>query len=860
MSDTLRIVEFAYAGARPTEVLDLNDGEDYALVRDTFNLTPGEKNQSFSMLNKRYGGGTLAQETHGNATLEAEWYITGTDADDSIDLQEAFLAAVDDLTVGQFLEWKPEGATYAAYFEKVAGMSYDPMYRWIEFAGRKTLHIKAGFTVKPLAQGLPMNLTDDFSVNSIGDYTFDAGVAGNVAITGGQLTAVGNLTTENRLIETARGYEYGDVQVQIKVTPGSTIASFKAGAILKRIDDENYIECYIDDNGTNSRIRIDKVVATARTNLATTNLGARVSNGTTFWLVGRIENNTIYADYFTASSPPNYAFTAANASRTYTMSVSEATTFGYTVTGRVGFSWTPQQAAAVIDDFDISPYNYHNGAEGTGLALPDTFKLNGAIPGNAPALCEVVTDVKASSYNPVFAAMGWTQDSPSWNRVCNGDFEEDANNWTAGAVTTYGGAATSISRVTSSAKYGAASGEIVCPASINTSAYAVVPGMFRKGISYTAGFWIRSAAQVTNFDSFFGSLVYAKGQNHLGDTALSSTWTYYSYVWTPTQDVNDAMILFQNRAATAATFQIDGVQIYETSKGAPTLVSQTEGRGAYPPFGLLEDRGADTGDVTTWAVSGPGEGYTDGYVRYVFTSGAGTASAAWFIDPSLLPEDPFTKDETSIDVWGFFIMDPDVTSMKATISAYNSLGSGFGATRYTTEYGSAGKVIILGEEVLGGTNFRAYRLGTLNLSTNRKSPARWKLKLEMSWGAGSTGYLALDHLFILPSNTKALSPSGKAQDSYYPNFVGSTSRTIKRIASDLSGWIRTYNQSGKYSEYPDHGIGGPSLLELQPGTNQVFMTLRNKVPESTEVLDDSGTTTAAVRFNVTPRWNVLRGS
>ena len=146
-----------------------------------------------------------------------------------------------------------------------------------------------------------MDVIDSFDSDSEADYTFDAGSSSDVVVTGGQLTVTANPTVEKRMIHTGVGYQYSDVQATIKATPGSTISSFLAGVVLNRIDASNYIRVYVDDNGTNSRLRIDKVVAGVTTNLATTNLAARVANGTPFWVRGRMEGINVFAEHFTSA-------------------------------------------------------------------------------------------------------------------------------------------------------------------------------------------------------------------------------------------------------------------------------------------------------------------------------------------------------------------------------------------------------------------------------------------------------------------------------------------------------------------------------------------------------------------------------
>lgn len=262
---------------------------------------------------------------------------------------------------GLSLTWTPANgtkvATFTARLGLVEGVPTDmqgPDAGWFVLAPVVTLRLWCD----PFGQ-LPAlaNITDDFSTNTIANYTFDAGAAGNVSITGGVMDAAANLTTENRFVHTSSTYSLYDAQVTVKHTLGTTVTSYKAGVVLKRIDASNFLEAYVDDNGVNSRLRIDRVIAGARTNLVTTNLAARVTASTAFWLRGRLEGNVVTAEHWT--SAPTVTGTAT-LSNTTTLAGADATAFGVGVTGRTGLSWIPQQTAATLDDLSVQPAVYRS--------------------------------------------------------------------------------------------------------------------------------------------------------------------------------------------------------------------------------------------------------------------------------------------------------------------------------------------------------------------------------------------------------------------------------------------------------------------------------------------------------------------
>lgn len=58
-------------------------------------------------------------------------------------------------------------------------------------------------------------------------------------------------------------------------TPGATIADFKGGVVAKEIAGDTYIEAYVTDDGTNSYLCLDKIVADVRTSMLGTIVGVR---------------------------------------------------------------------------------------------------------------------------------------------------------------------------------------------------------------------------------------------------------------------------------------------------------------------------------------------------------------------------------------------------------------------------------------------------------------------------------------------------------------------------------------------------------------------------------------------------------
>lgn len=768
--------------------------------------------------------GAAAQNRVSTFTLQ----LVGTSKDDLHRLFSILSNLDDELRrFGGTVSWRAQDASFLMSITALdCGLQIAGFDRLFEFNQRLT--VAFGIVSPPFMSGQTLDFLDDFSTDSEANYAIDAGSGADLLVTGGALTVTANPTTEKRLIQTARGYSYGDVQVTLKPTPGSTITSFLAGVVLKRIDASNYLRVYVDDNGTNSRLRIDKVVAGVTTNLATTNLAARVVNGTPFWVRGRIEGVNVFAEHFTAAPSP---MATPTTSTSYTLSTAEQTTFGETVFGQVGLDWIPQQSAATLDDFDVQAYVYRN------WTLPDNLVLRAPVYGDADSLCDVEITPSGGAAAPIWALFGWWRRPGVWNRVWNGDFESAllaASGWSNAAVTNINGAATSIARITTTAKYGTCSGQIVCPATSGTGANFRIFRRFRKGVTYTIELWIHSAAGTTNVQAKLGNAA-ANDVATSGSTALSSAWQRITVAWTPTADRDDAHLGVVIAAATATTFEIDGVMIYEGTV-APTSANQSEGRGGFPPLGVIEAESSFVGTISADAAGRSGFLLSDYDLKVV-------------IDPSLLVADDYTQSEIALECWLRIKLDAAIAT-QLSFSARPLSATANLPFVYAEEFGSALRSPKLPS---AGTAYRFLRLGTIRLPTNA---GRWMLAVSQSQAVAS---VPMDYLLMVPSNARALSPSGKTNDVSYPTFVPITTEITKRIRANLSGTIK--EPSGGAPESSTNGLGG-SLLEFPVGNVDAVVKLASLVPDdptsstSTEQLSHS----AAVHFRVTPRWRLGRSS
>lgn len=781
-------------------------------------------------------GAVLAGATAQNRVSTFHFQVVGTSHDDLEAKLSALWQLDDDLRrYGGTITWRSEGSSFRMKIRALdSGIQIAGFDRLWEFNHR--LSVDWAITSPPYMEGEPLDIVDDFSADTKSQYTFDTGSAADVSVTGGQLTSVANPTVEKRMIHTDRGYTYGDQQVTIKAAIGNTVSSFKAGVVLKRIDAANYLEAYIDDDGANSRIRIDKVVAGARTNLVSANLSPRMVAGQVSWVRGKIEGNQVTVDRYT--HPPSAAETGTDNTAYFLTAGAEQNAFGTAVVGRTGLSWIPQHAAAIIDDFAVEPFTYR------AVTLPDTFRLNAPIPGDAPALVDAYITPTGGSAAPIWALLGWWSPPAVFNMVQNGDFELStlaANGWSVASVTNINaGAATSVTRTVNSALFGSAVGRVVTPATADTGVSYRIFRKFKRGVTYTFDVWVRApSGSTTNVYARFGN-----GPNNdkatSGNTALSATPQKLTIAWTPTADRDDAHIAVNVAAATGTTFDIDGVTVYEGTT-PPATINHLEGRGGFPPFGIIEGENNVAG--TSIANSG---NYRSSFAA---SSTGNNLVASVIVDPTLAVPDDYGQGDIAVEVWARIEMPS--TLGPVTGNAYASALSASTLPRlYTDEFGAAGRAVGVPSS---GTQFRLLRMGVVRLPTNL---GRWQVSVDFTRASGS-GTWTVDYIVLVPANARALSPTGKVNDATYPDFAPVTTELTRRIRSDLTGTLR--EPTG--SEYLAPGLGG-SLLELPPGNFEALAKLSSLVPDdpTVDATSEQLAHTATLHFAITPRWRLGRSS
>ena len=392
MADRLRLVTLS-AGGRPVVVRDLESAPTYMKARDTFVVTPPAKTSRMVAQAGRYGGSRSVGERQENGAIAATWRVKGTSQDNAIANVEALLADVENEDRGRFLEWRPAGATQSVLYELRGPGTWTPKYAAIQFRQGIGMDVEITWPVATLAQGLPMDVADDFSQDSIGDYTLRSGTG--IAVTTGALRPTG--TSLKRIAYTGRGYKLGDVQVTSEVIYGTTVVSNEGPPAVKILDATNAIFATYG-GGALTVYKMDNEALTVLASVAVTAPAASSRRRIRL----RIEGNVLTAEWWTATPTPTGAPTNTVS---WTLTGADATKFGAGVVGDAGiWYWTPHSSlTSYVDSLEILPYVYRN------RSLPEKISLQGNIPGTAPALADLDVGMLAANEGARTAwfAAGW---------------------------------------------------------------------------------------------------------------------------------------------------------------------------------------------------------------------------------------------------------------------------------------------------------------------------------------------------------------------------------------------------------------------------------------------------------------------
>jgi hypothetical protein len=557
--------------------------------------------------------------------------------------------------------------------------------------------------------------------------------------------------------------------------------------------------------------------------------------------------------------------------------------------------------------FQVMPYTYH------ARALPDVQTLRN-VPGTAPGKMDVMVGTASAGEPWAWAALGWSRKPLADNYIFSGDFAKGIAGWgwLVGTPPENGNIGTipfAVNRPTAitwgsiglipptpNPEYpeGAAFMGIEFPSSLfnEYGNQFRIYRRFRKGQTYTFSLLFSSSSKNVGLKLYLGVEGNAGEVTHSG----TSTPTVITGTWTPTSDTDVAVLalaLFREGLESQKnTVKIGQISVYEGTV-PPKLATQVNGRGAAPPFGVLQAEGSDlshssnvlfstglvvtAGSITAGSVPSEGTGFmysggsTSGHLN-----GGGESQLAWWIDPSLMvTPDDYARGSMAIEVlWrgpvsgsmngSSYILNPRLLLWALPEPALTGEGN-----RFTAEYGTVGHSLV---QQLGETGewnrSKLARLGTLDIPVNPQNPVRWLLVLTSLWSNAVNGLFGTDSLLLLPAARRATLPTGKsATDGTYPLFQPITNQHPQKvIKSDLRGQDRVVLPGGLSNPSDAGGMTGTPMDELpcNPLATTtdlaVVTTISNLVPDDPSGLP--GATVApegTVHFAITPRYRLARG-
>lgn len=705
-------------------------------------------------------------------------------------------------------------------------------------------------------------VSDDFSTNTIGNYTFDVG-GGTMTVSGGTLNPTS--TVEKQFYYSAVATDLEDVQVGVKWSPASALGSgTDVSLIAKRLDASNFLMAQVRaDTGVLSIWKKDGGVFTQLTSSVTL---PAISTTLSYWLRFRVEGNVLVAEHYLQDTFGQQSEAPA-ATTSWILALADANKFGRGTVGDAGIRTVPGSTSWTYDELDIRAWK-------RGLELPEIVRLQG-VPGTAPAKADVSLTTYGGYRAPAWALVGWAPRPRPANLCWNGHFEYKRSlapgvgtgGWSLSAVSVLQPVAgTSFGAVIDSGsvkKFGRSAAQLVTSASTGAGVNFPMVHRFRRGKVYTALIWAWAPSSTTSMKIALGTTAHFASQTQ----ALTGSFQLWSVFWTPAADHNFAYLSFQTNAATATTCLIDSVCVYEGDI-APTG-RQLEGYGAVAPFGMLSAGQDDPLERTGgWAVSSLGNYSAARNSTIVSGSlgGAATFTAAWWVDPSLLAPEPYLSGEIDVEFWMRAFVSRDAVSPKVILSARPESASGVAtlsgagaAERFTAEFLQAGRSILTTTAPVPPTTNEAFRMTRLGTITFPLDSGRWKVYLKLTAAGGSTGNIYLDHVMAVPVRNRFVSPSGKVLDSSYPKFIGSTAETTKVVRADQRATVATHPLPGGVvmpAQASASGVGG-ALAELTPGDVEVLARTSTHVPDDPTV---EGSTSldeiwhsATLHVAVTPR-------
>jgi hypothetical protein len=714
-------------------------------------------------------------------------------------------------------------------------------------------------TCAPYALGDPMAWTQE--VTTADELATLEVVEGTVGMgdnesTGPHAEVVGVTTTRGILVDALRGYRYGDVRVEALITvTGNLTTDFAQGVILRYIDADNWLAVTVEAEATVAYLRVRAMVAGVESVIATTSTGMSALAASRGWLSGWVEGNTVRGEWRGSGlmDPTPFSDYAAPAGTlTHQLTGDALAAFAAGTSGRVGviLAGRGSSTQAGLYRLRVRPFWYGSRT----WPVVGNLRMEGSIPGDAPALADVTVTTPTANTTPArWAMIGWAPRRSGQNLVWNGAFEDDTDGWTVSAVSGITAAATSLTRNTTGVPRSGIANAILDTAASDTSGAAFrIWHSFKAGRVYQARAWLSANTGSGAAELALG----VSGDLSVGTTQTPSGFVELTASWTPAADTTNAYVAVRADGTHGAAWRVDEVEVYDVTDSLD-LVTQQGGLGGAPPLVVLPAIAAERSSGFTATTDA--DSLVGSVMARTGIAGSGSADVSFVVDPALTMPDDYTAGELDVEVWARIEPDDDLVGLRGFAwvnpveAAYDS--DSLGARRYASRFGSAGKPIT---RPATADAWRLVRLGNVPLVIDPDNPGLSRVTVSFSWQTGSTDSLNLDYVVLVPSRARALSPTGIDRSlGGYPEFLATHADEVaKTVRSDLSAYITA---PPSRSRWTDHGLGG-SLIELPSGDVDLVVVLSDLVPDDPDSTDDSAINvlTAAVAVSPTPRWAYIR--
>jgi hypothetical protein len=853
---------------RARQVLDLNNLTGTFRLRDSFRIVNGTVAATFVVRDPSGAGAAAA------AAGELERLLNAA----------ARRRQVDPV----YVEWRPDGLARSVLLPVTGPAVATVTYNVREWAGARAARVEVAWPTPELAEGLPLDLRDDFRAppdkpggavvtvgaqvagvtdgdslsyrwegtvgnsravelveSKLADYTVDAGPAANVRVRDDPGGLGGGLwsstpASEVRVRHTGRGYAFYDgavtAGVRLPDPLTATVTSVRAGKIVAGAAG-NVIYAWLDVNNAGRSLYLIRQgpPGAAQSILAgPIDPGALAAAGR-YWVRLVIHGRFARAEAW--ATAPSRGGTAL----AVTAWTDVGDGYGLDGAGEAVYGFIGGTASARLVDVAEEPHTHVN------VRTPDSLALRG-IPGNALARAEVELGLAAAAVHD-FGVIGWRKRHQPHNLASNGDLAADGDNWTNATAVGLNAGGTFTRQGTGGPGNGPYAA-ITSSATQFSGAGYTVRDRIRRGRWYTVEFMVAGATGASwqvlaELDGNGGneSTVFNSGEVPSG-----TGWTRMIGRFLAKADARLLEVVFRNGVAAAASINVARLRVYEgnplevPAPRSPATVGQAAG--ALPPFGpifpLADDASARVNCISVADASG----VAGNAVRFTGTTG----SVRYLIDPELLPPELLDAGDVDVEVYAFGALATTVVNPRLTASLVTHDGSPRRA--YTREFGAAGRPIV--EPTANGS--WASRLGTLPLTVDGR--LRGRVALVIDYTATTSANVDLRHLFLVPVRRRQGSPTGKVLDLYYPTFANAAGGRLKTFDTDGRGLATT--AGGAVSRDP--GIGGEPL-QLEPGTSELALwALTGANPDQPDGLTAAAAdaTFDSVHVRVTPRYRLVR--